>query len=88
MLLNATTKYNKDVHQKIVTVFNEKLFKYWLANDKYISHTFDGIDYFANKLTQMVPPDFFPSKTDIIATRKKTIGVTETSFQYKKFQSN
>jgi len=70
LLLNAVSKYNKEVHNKIKTLWNDKgIQEAFSHREKF--HIFDGCTYYFSKLDALAPPNYQPSLDDILYCRKK-----------------
>jgi len=83
LLLNATTKYTKDVHSKICYLWKDSAIQESFKTKEEF-HIFDGCHYYFAKLDKLAPPSFMPQNEDLLYCRKKTIGITDIKFELEK----
>jgi hypothetical protein len=86
LLLNGYFIYTKYLHEDIRKVWKNKIFFEFFQKFKYEKHLSDGSEYLINlilKLNKSEIQSYTPSNTDILMSRKKTIGITEfeTNFE-------
>jgi len=83
LLLNATTKYTKDVHSKICDLWKDSgIQEAFKTKEEF--HIFDGCHYYFGKIEKLGPPSYMPQNEDLVYCRKKTIGITEIKFELEK----
>ncbi len=84
LLLTASSVYTQEVHEAVQKVWSDATIKK-VFSDRYEFHVFDGAQYFLDNLNTVAPPDYVPSKEDILRCRRKTTGVTEIKFVYNAY---
>jgi hypothetical protein len=84
LLLNASNKYSKDIHNKIIKLWNLNCIQnVWKDRGKY--HISDGVFHYLYNLEKYKPPINKVSHNDILYTRRKTIGIVEINYNIDRF---
>jgi len=82
LLLNASVKYDKKVHQMVETLWEDPSIQEAFKS-RYEYHVFDGAEYFLANLKKLAPPNYKPDSEDILRCRRKTIGIVEIQYVVK-----
>jgi len=79
LLLNATTKYTKEVHQKIADLWKDSgIQESFKTKEEF--HIFDGCHYYFGKINELAPPSYMPKNEDLLYCRKKNNRYNRYSF--------
>jgi hypothetical protein len=82
VMLNLS-KYTKNLHQSVINLWNNKIFKNYFILNKSSLHISDGVIYLIEKITCIQQIDLYvPDNIDIMHSRRKTIGITEFELKY------
>jgi hypothetical protein len=73
--------YSNDIKDNLIKCWNDEAFKE-AYKEKSNLQIFDGSDYFLGKLSEL-KKDYSPTLTDLIYTRRKTIGINDIKFEKK-----
>lgn len=76
------TGYTPEVHQAMMSIWEDPNSKDVFYHDRYKYHIFDNAEHFLQMLSKLTS-DYIPSSEDILKSRIKTIGVNDLFFKYK-----
>jgi len=77
LLIKGTEIYTAEVHNAVISIWNQKVVKESLQNCRTEYHIFDGAEFFLNDLQRLTPPKYTPQVEDALRCRRKTTGVVE-----------
>lgn len=78
---STTLIFDNHIADLIERLLSEKIVNTLLNDNKYEFYILDSAKYFFENIKNIRKPDYLPSLTDIVRTRKQTSGIFDTKFQ-------
>ncbi|KAG7666443.1 GPA2 [[Candida] subhashii] len=78
--MDSDLPFNQDIASKISTIYQIPEVKYFMIHQQANFYLIDSTDYFLSDLSRITDPNYIPSTTDILRTRKKTSGIFDFQF--------
>ena len=74
------TTFDAEIASKIEAIYNHPEVKEFMIHKQGQFYLIDSTEYFLTNLHRIAQPDYIPSTTDILHTRKKTSGIFDFNF--------
>lgn len=79
--IDSEQVFNPVIAQKIKTIYNTPEVKNFMKFQQANFYLIDSTHYFLSDVDRITSPDYVPSVSDILRTRKKTSGIFDFTFQ-------